>query len=190
MAEPQVGYELYAMDTDVRAYLLEEMQQDERIPPDRMSEVARVLISYVAYLSRVNPGQREQELQAQRWAAMTYLGEAECSQVVEEIIAALSESGSQGSSNAVKAEFARLARITETLAAQLVNYPELLKVTEAVNCSLRDPTVIVPRDYAIGDRQVTLPWIDRKYKKLSNLVVNFGIFSLQQPIANRQVRDL
>jgi len=70
----QVGYELYAMDTAVRSYLLKEMQQDDRIPPDRMQSVANVLMSYVLYLSRINPGQRERELQVQKWAAMAYLG--------------------------------------------------------------------------------------------------------------------
>jgi formylglycine-generating enzyme required for sulfatase activity len=151
----QVGYELYAMDSDVRSYLLAEMSNDPRIPEDRMSKVAQVLISYVAYLSRVNPGQRQQELQAQKWAAMTYLGEAECRQAVEEIIAAFTESSDRGNSNAVKAEFARLARITEKLVQKLGDNHPLIKHARSVNLSLKDPSVNIPRE----DLITNIPWL-------------------------------
>jgi hypothetical protein len=97
----QVGYELYAMDADMRAYLLEQMQHDERIPSEQMQRLAQLLMSYVNYLSEINPGQRERELQAQRWAAMAYLGEESCRQMVEEITAQFEASGEQGNSNTV-----------------------------------------------------------------------------------------
>ncbi len=162
----QVGYELYAMDSDVRSYLLAEMPNDPRIPEDRPSKVARVLISYVAYLSRINPGQRQQELQAQKWAAMTYLGEAECRQAVEEIIVAFTQSSDRGNSNAVKAEFARLARITEKLVQKLGDNHPLVKFSQDVNRSLKDPTVNIRREHIIGDRQVTIPWLESKEPKI------------------------
>jgi formylglycine-generating enzyme required for sulfatase activity len=156
-----VGYELYAMDTDVRAYLLQVMKQDNRIPADQMFAVARVLISYVDYLSRVNPGQRQQELQAQRWAAMTYLGDAECDRVVAEIIKAFVDSGDQGGSNDIKAEFARLAQIIEKLIEKLRNYPELVDLAENVSRSLTDPSFKSRREHNVNGQVVIIPWVDR-----------------------------
>jgi formylglycine-generating enzyme required for sulfatase activity len=151
----QVGYELYAMDTDVRSYLLQEMSTDARIPEDRTFKVAQVLISYVADLSRINPGQRQQELQAQRWAAMIYLGDAECDRVVQEITTAFTESSDRGNSNAVKAEFARLARITEKLVQKLGDNHPLIKHARSVNRSLKDPSVNISREDIITN----IPWL-------------------------------
>ncbi len=151
----QVGYELYAMDSDVRSYLLQEMSTDARIPEDRTFKVAQVLISYVADLSRINPGQRQQELQAQRWAAMIYLGDAECDRVVQEITTAFTESSDRGNSNAVKAEFARLARITEKLVQKLGDHHPLIKHARSVNRSLKDPSVNIPRE----DLITNIPWL-------------------------------
>jgi formylglycine-generating enzyme required for sulfatase activity len=157
----QVGYELYAMDTDVRAYLLQVMKQDDRIPADQMFAVARVLISYVDYLSRVNPGQRQQELQAQRWAAMTYLGDAECDRVVAEIIKAFVDSGDRGGGNDIKAEFARLAQIIEKLIEKLRNYPDLVDFAKNVSQSLTDPSFKSRREHNVSGQVVIIPWVDR-----------------------------
>jgi formylglycine-generating enzyme required for sulfatase activity len=158
----QVGYELYAMDTDVRAYLLQLMKQDDRVPADQMFAVARVLISYVDYLSRVNPGQRQQELQAQRWAAMTYLGDAECDRVVAEIIKAFVDSGDRVGGNDIKAEFARLAQIIEKLIEKLKNYPELVDLAENVSRSLTDPSFKSRREHNVNGQVVIIPWVDRQ----------------------------
>ena len=78
----QVGYELYTLDTQVRAYLLAQMKTD-RHWQQRQVEVAQVLITYVSYLSRINPHRRQRELDAQRLAAMTYLGDESCQQVAQ-----------------------------------------------------------------------------------------------------------
>jgi len=148
----QVGYELYAMDTAVRSYLLEQMQTDDRIPPDRMQAVAKVLMSYVQYLSHLNPGQRERELQVQRWAAMTYLGDEHCRQMADEIVQQFAASGGKGSSTAVKAEFARLARITQELEPQLQAHPELVEFAKRVGQVLRSPETITPEEQQQGIR--------------------------------------
>ncbi|MGB3612688.1 MAG: hypothetical protein WBA10_02760, partial [Elainellaceae cyanobacterium] len=86
----QVGYELYAMDTEVRAYLLNEVKDDPAWQR-RMQEVARVLISYVNHLSRTNP-ERQQEIKAQRLAAMVYLGGEDCRAAAQEIAERFRES--------------------------------------------------------------------------------------------------
>ena len=159
----QVGYELYAMDTAVRSYLLEEMQKDDRIPPDRMQAVAQVLISYVTYLSHINPGQREREIQAQRWAAMGYLGDESCRQMAAEIAEQFEASGEQGSSTAVKAEFARLARITQEMESQLREQPELVAFARRVGRSLRSPETLTAEErqqtFVVGDRVLRLPGV-------------------------------
>jgi len=157
----QVGYELYAMDTAVRSYLLKEMQQDDRIPPDRMQSVANVLMSYVLYLSRINPGQRERELQVQKWAAMAYLGDEDCRQMADEIAEQFEASGGQGNSTAVKAEFARLARITQELEPQLQAHPELVEFARRVGQAFHSPQTLTSAEwrqaFVVGDRRLQLP---------------------------------
>jgi hypothetical protein len=160
----QVGYELYAMDTHVRAYLLEQMKKD--CGEQRMQEVAQVLISYVSYLSRLNPGRRQQELEAQRWAAMVYLGDEQCKEAAREIAKRLLETSSgTGSENrsesGIRAELARLTRITEELSSQLREEPTLLEYARLMQRILRTPEKVNPaelnRSYRIGDEELTIP---------------------------------
>ncbi len=66
-----VGYEQYAIDPAVRAYLLSEMETV--IGRDQMQAVARLLLSYVQQLAQANPEIWQQELKNQQWAAMVYL---------------------------------------------------------------------------------------------------------------------
>ncbi|WP_017317441.1 formylglycine-generating enzyme family protein [Mastigocladopsis repens] len=162
----QVGYELYAMDTHVRAYLLEEMEKHPRCGEQRMQKVAQVLISYVSYLSRLNPGRRQQEIEAQRWAAMVYLGGEQCKEAAREIAKRLLEtSRGTGSENltesGIRAELARLARITEELSAQLQQEPALLEYARLMQRILRTPETVsqaeLNRSYRIGDEELTIP---------------------------------
>ena len=160
----QVGYELYAMDTQVRAYLLEEIQSSS-FWQQRMREVAQVLISYVNFLSRLNPEQRQQELEAQRLAAMVYLGDAACQQAAQEIAARLkqvsdaAETGER-SDRGIRAELARLSRITQELAPQLQRTPALVEYTRLVQQALRNPGAVDPVDlqqvYQVGDIALTV----------------------------------
>jgi hypothetical protein len=135
----QVGYELYAMDSHVRAYLLEEMEKDPRFGKQRMQEVARVLYSYVSYLSRVNPGRR-QEIEAQKWAAMVYLGDEKCQAAVREIVQRLVDisSGTESKNLAesrIRSELARLTSITEELSLGLKEEQTLLDYAKLVQIS-------------------------------------------------------
>jgi len=160
----QVGYELYAMDTQVRAYLLEEIQ-DSAFWQQRMREVAQVLISYVNFLSRVKPEQRQQELEAQRLAAMVYLGDAACQQAAQEIAERLkqvsdaAETGER-SERGIRAELARLSRITQELAPQLQQTPALVEYARLVQQALRNPGAVDPINlqqvYQVGDIALTV----------------------------------
>jgi len=160
----QVGYELYAMDTHVRAYLLGQMK--EHYGEGRMREVARVLISYVSYLSRLNPGRRQQELEAQRWAAMVYLGDERCKAAAREIAQRLIEVSSDTSDekltgSGIRAELARLTRITEELSSQLQQEPSLLEYARLIQRILRTPDEVSPddlrRSYWLDNEELTLP---------------------------------
>jgi formylglycine-generating enzyme required for sulfatase activity len=152
------------MDTHVRGYLLEQMKNDKRFGEKRMQEVAQVLFSYVNYLSRLNPGKRQQELEAQRLAAMVYLGDEQCKAAAQEIarrllsmssgmgVAKLDESG-------IRAELARLTRITDELSPQLQQEPSLLEYASVFQRLLRTPEEVsieeINRSYLVGDVELT-----------------------------------
>ena len=161
-----VGYELYAMDTHVRGYLLEEMANNPCLGKGRMAEVAQVLINYVSYLGRLNPGVRQEELEAQRWAAMVYLGDEKCKEVVREIANKLLEiSSGTGAENltesGIRAELARLIRITEELSPQLQKEPSLLEYARLMERILRTPAAVNPSElrhtYLVDDVELTFP---------------------------------
>ncbi len=158
----QVGYELYAMDTHVRAYLLEQMEQDPGFGKRRMQEAAQVLISYVNYLGRLNPGRRQQELEAQRWAAMVFLGDESCKAAAREIAEQLQHSGQLAEANgSIRAELARLTRITEELSPQLKEEQSLLEYAKLVQRVLRTPETVTPaelqRSYQVEGVELTVP---------------------------------
>ncbi|MDJ0704694.1 MAG: formylglycine-generating enzyme family protein [Leptolyngbyaceae cyanobacterium MO_188.B28] len=159
----QVGYELYAMDTQVRAYLLKQMEGDP-VWRERMREVARVLISYVNYLSRIAK-HRHKELEAQRWAAMTYLGEHDRQQAAVEIATQLKQLGEwaetgDGSERGILAELARLSRITQELVPQLQEIPELVEYARVVERVLSQPDTVDAAELAqsrqVGDIELTV----------------------------------
>ncbi|WP_442951410.1 SUMF1/EgtB/PvdO family nonheme iron enzyme [Oscillatoria sp. CS-180] len=156
----QVGHELYAMDTQVRAYLLHQMQ-DDAVWQQRQREVAQVLISYVSYLSRIDPKRRQKELDAQRLAAMTYLGDESCQQAAEEIVERLKQleqaGAARGSERGIRAELAQLTRMTQELAPQL-KQPALAEFARLVQQLLRNPEAVsleaVERAYQVGEYEL------------------------------------
>ncbi|MEH2190351.1 MAG: SUMF1/EgtB/PvdO family nonheme iron enzyme [Nostoc sp.] len=162
----QVGYELYTMETYVREYLLEQMQQNPRFGKRRMQEVAQVLYSYVNYLSRLNPGRRQQEIEAQGWAAMVYLGDEQCKKAVGEIVQRLIETNSGAgkatrTESGIRAELARLTRITEELSPQLKQEPILLDYARFVQRVLRTPEQVsvaeLGSSFQVGDFELKFP---------------------------------
>jgi formylglycine-generating enzyme required for sulfatase activity len=133
-----VGYELYGMDTAVRDYLIEEMKWDQRVPAGQMQRVAELLLSYVTVLGQLQPGQRLKELEAQRWAAMAFLGDEQVAALVAELAERFAQGARQGDQRVLRADFARLARITEELAPQLAQSPELLEFAAVVRRAVRN----------------------------------------------------
>ena len=159
----QVGYELYAMDMDVRAYALK--TRSETFGVARMKEVANLLISYVGYLAKNHSQMSPRDLETQQWAAMVYLGADEKQQVVDEIaerFRACSAGGLQmGAELLSPAEMTRLAEITQTFREQLAEYPELLDYAALVSdVQLRNVVITedrVEKVYDVGGRQLRLP---------------------------------
>jgi hypothetical protein len=160
----QVGYELYAMETQVRAYLLEEIK-DSPFWQQRMREVAQVLFGYVNFLSRMNPEKRQQELEVQRLAAMVYMGDEACQQAVQALAERLKQvsdvaESETGSERGIRAELARLSRITQELAPQLQQTPALVEYAKLVQQVLRSPEAVDPaalqQIYQVGDVALTV----------------------------------
>ncbi len=135
-----VGYEQYAMDTAVRAYLLAELR--ERAGPQRMQAVARLLLGYVRHLHQAGSRFSDHELQAQQLAAMVCLDDQR-DQAVRELAEALRQNMTAAAdhpqSTGNRAELARLARLTQTLAPQLATHPELVAYAALVGRMVADP---------------------------------------------------
>jgi len=151
-----VGYELYAMDTAVRAYLLEEMKQE--LGEKRMQDVARLLISYVRQLDRTNPFIGKQELQVQQWSAMLCLEEHSETAVRE--MAQPFVTTAKGLVN--PAEMLRLARIIKELAPQLRAYQVLVDFAKVTSQMLIDPLAVaqqaLSRSYQVlPDLELSVP---------------------------------
>jgi formylglycine-generating enzyme required for sulfatase activity/CheY-like chemotaxis protein len=128
-----VGYELYAMDTAVRAYLLENIEEFFRkkgFEEKHLQKVALVLLGYIKYLAHSNSFFGAPELQAQQWAAMVYIEEQK-EKVYQDIKQAFKTCVSE-------AELARLTQITQELSPQLSSYTSLIKFAESVRDLLLD----------------------------------------------------
>lgn len=146
-----VGYEQYAMDTAVRAYLLEEMERV--LGKEQMEAVARLLISYVRQLDRMNPYISQKELRAQQLAAMVYLDEQRetaVRQMAEEFRDAIAPMAGRVRIDRLidRSEMLRLARLTTELSQELAKHPELadglIKYAKLVRDLLIDPSAIAP----------------------------------------------
>ncbi len=131
-----VGYELYAMNSAVRAYLLENLPtffQKEGLDEEQFQEVILILLSYINYLHRTNSFLSPAQLEAQQWAALAYL-EDKKEQVFQEIKQAFQNCTDES-------QLARLSQITQELAPQLNQFPDLIQFATLV------------RDILLGLRQ-------------------------------------
>lgn len=138
-------YEQYLMHADIRAYLL----KTARNRPDfRLADAARVLLHYIDNLQRTHSYKSTYEFRTQAWSAMVYIDDHHRKSVSEQIQAIFrqaSQKQSNGSNDFIsEVELARLVKITEDLAPQLMDYPELLQqahdVTQLIK-SKKDITV-------------------------------------------------
>jgi hypothetical protein len=135
-----VGYEQYAMNQAVRAFLIAELRT--RTGERRLQDVARLLMSYVHYLYQTGSLFNASELQAQQLAAMVCLDEQR-EQAISEIIEAFEQNmktaASSHYSHTSKAELARLTHLIANLAPQLEKHTELVEYANLVAKMLTDP---------------------------------------------------
>ncbi|MEA5467025.1 formylglycine-generating enzyme family protein [Leptothoe sp. PORK10 BA2] len=136
-----VGYEQYAMDTAVRAFLIKEMEAV--LGPEHMRAVAKLLLRYVEHLELMNPYLSRQDLHAQQLAAMVYVDEEQqqaAARQLAQAYQAVSQTGDgQRLSTSAQAEMARLSRLTQELAPKLKAYPQLLDYARVVGRLLTSP---------------------------------------------------
>ncbi len=133
----KVGYELYAIDTSVRAYSLDEMRKE--FGQERMQQVASLLIKYLNYLSRNNSFMSYLELRSQRWAALVYLDNENKREVAEDIKGLFLNYNK--SLNSIEPnlsiinqnELYQLSLITKELAPQLDRYPEIIQCAKEIH---------------------------------------------------------
>ena len=172
LCEP-VGYEQYAMEQSVRACLLADMR--EQLGEAQLQHVARLLIAHVEQLLRHPTTLSEQALRAERWSAMAYLSEQRGT-VAHEIAASFrnllvpSAKNLPDTSNLLSAaELAHLTRMTEMLAPELRDYPELLEYAQAVSQLLRDDPeylkALVPES-TLADPDTAVPVVDVSLPRL------------------------
>ncbi|MFB2934944.1 formylglycine-generating enzyme family protein [Aerosakkonemataceae cyanobacterium BLCC-F154] len=157
-----VGYEQYAMEPAVRAYLISEME--EVLGKKQIEAVARLLITYIKHLSQTNPYISSQELETQQWAAMVCIDDkrqeavGQISQAYRKCIEA-TEGGGNPLLN--RSEMERLSRITQELTSQLRDYPTLLAFAEVVRRLDADPTIVsdelLNRSWRVEDVELRLP---------------------------------
>jgi formylglycine-generating enzyme required for sulfatase activity len=137
-----VGYEQYAIDPAVRAYLLSEMETT--IGRGQMQLVARLLLSYIRQLAQANPETLwQKELDNQQMAAMVYLDDQRES-VVQRLAEAYQDCAAVGKistemAQAIQAKLDQLVRMTQEMAPQLRDYPALVAYAELLRRLLDEP---------------------------------------------------
>jgi formylglycine-generating enzyme required for sulfatase activity len=159
-----VGYEQYAIEPAVRAYLLSEMET--KIGRIQMQAVAKLLLRYIQQLAQANPETLlEKELEVQQWAAMVYLDDQRQS-VVQQLASRYEACAAVGKINAdmaraVQSELDRLVRITQELSKQLGEYPGLVSYAELLGRLLYEPGIVTPAElkeqFIVGGKELTIP---------------------------------
>ena len=154
--------DLYAMPPATRAYLLAELRQ--RVGDAKLANVARVLIHYTRRLASANSALDDEELRAQQWAAMVYLDELrptavrEVAQAFRAVADQLNVQPASAPFDMQRAEFARLAHITQLLAPQIQEHAELVEYAQLVSRLLAGETVDgAPTSVQVAGTTLTVP---------------------------------
>lgn len=129
-----VGYEQFELAPEVRAYLLQRMEQ--QIGHQPMQDAAHILVRYVQYLAHTGSPINRRQLREQQWSAMLMIDQQR-SQAVEAIQEAFRQSRSP-------AEVLRLAELTRMHAPYLKAFPDFLRYAEEVSRQLRGPGFLEP----------------------------------------------
>jgi formylglycine-generating enzyme required for sulfatase activity/tetratricopeptide (TPR) repeat protein len=139
----EVGYEQYALRTEAREHLLDEMER--RFGRPRMELVARRLLDWIGVAARGDGRFRARDLQSQQWGAMVYLAERRA-QAVREMAESLGAARSFEARAALAPDVLRgealwLSDVIRGLAREInPDYPALVRYAELTTEILTDLT--------------------------------------------------
>ncbi len=131
-----VGYERYVMDSGVQAVALQELESEN---PERVEEIARLLVGYMRHLARVNPYLTDRQRKHQQWAAMlcvSELREEAIGQIVLEFETYAGAIAQPGSFGAGRSEIAFLNQVLQEQLPRLLENSEYLKLATQVSQAL------------------------------------------------------
>jgi formylglycine-generating enzyme required for sulfatase activity/type II secretory pathway predicted ATPase ExeA len=156
-----VGYERYVMDSDVQAIALQELEAGE---PERVEEIARLLVGYMRHLARVNPYLTARQRKHQQWAAMLCVAELRGEAIdqmgaeFEAYSGAIAEPGGFG---AGRSELLWLAGIVRDLAPRLGEHEALVRLAVRISEAVREPVrvdrSVLAERFVVGDRELRVP---------------------------------
>jgi serine/threonine-protein kinase len=174
----EVGYETYAMDPEVRAYLIEEMRNDPALGEKRLRDVALRVFQYVNTLAVSDLRLDPEDVRGQRWEAMVYLDEHR-DRAVREIVDALQystaiaeQAGGFQRAGINWAELSRLSYIIEGMGAQLENHFGQLVEYARVTKRITDVRAGFASEAELASEQLSRDFdvLNRKLTPLSNLI--------------------
>ncbi len=191
------GPEQYSMDTDVREYLLESMEERPG-GAARKREVARLLLGYLTWFARKKGALYSQSLENQRLGAMMYIDEERkhaVTELVKRINACLAptENASNRSPESVKqAEMARICRQIENFARVLSHseYGRLVDFARDVKSVLDGDldeltmTGLIDQKYELPEIDVELPSLIKFIPSSIDTLIEQTIFSSQNDPGN------
>ncbi len=134
----EVGHELYEMDRDVRAALLDQLKHDARFGQTRLRELSDFLLTYVQQQLNSPDIDIRDRAKTQQWAAIAYTQPHE---VAQELSHALTTTYQNN-----KTECLRIAAIVETLADPLAEFEPLLIDAREKASAVRSGTVMPVRE--------------------------------------------
>ena len=128
----EVDPDVYELNTDVRACLLDILRQDSRFGEARLQELAQFLYQYTERIIQDQQGSVFRE--AQRWTAMATLAPAEATAVLANKLkeAADGSVGPDGQKVPNEPEVMRLRNVLEALSGQQEQFKGMLYVSKAL----------------------------------------------------------
>ncbi len=167
----EVGYEQYAMHPAVRGRLIAELKAQPD-GPGRIREIGRLLLQYLRRIEKSSQAPGADSLREQQWAALAYLDSDRVSTEVRDALAALVARLQSRPED--QDALASLAKITQTLAPQLDENPELVALARDITGLLtgdgpHDGPAAIPSPGELADKigSIFQDWSDRVGQAIS-----------------------
>jgi len=125
----EVGHELYEMNRDVRAALLDQLKHDVRFGQLRIWELSEFLLTYVQQQLGSPDADIRDRAKAQRWAAISYIQPHKAAKELSDALVTTYQHD--------KIDCLRIAAIVETLADPLAEFEPLLADARAKAAAVR-----------------------------------------------------